>query len=58
VARVKETQRAQAHFNDPARTREYVEGFRTPRYARIVPLLESEWAGLWPDLAPLGRRKR
>jgi hypothetical protein len=58
VARVKETQRAQAHFNDPGRTREYVEGFRTPRYARIVPLLESEWAGLWPDLAPLGRRKR
>jgi len=58
MRRVREIQKAQAHFKDPERTREYVGDLRTPFYGGLVPLLEAEWEALWPDLAPSAKRKR
>jgi hypothetical protein len=58
LERVKEVRRAQAHFKDPARSRDYIERLRTPFYGGFVPILEAEWSSLWPELAPSGKRKR
>ncbi len=56
--RVKDVQKAQAHFKDPARTCDYVERLRTPFYCGFVPILEAKWSTLWPELAPSGKRRR
>lgn len=55
IDHVRNLQRAQAHFNDPARSREYLASFRTPKYTGMIPVLDEHWHTLWPDLRPLAR---